>query len=227
MHELARVAAKVATLQSACVRYARFTMSSASPKRSTKDLSRAVAFLALERVQQSSDDTRMAFLIGKGFTKDEIVEATRQAENVRRSTSSTSNDGHQTFGGATALAVPLTTIGHVTEPGAKFSTRVMLGGGSISFVSLASGPDDGIITPQAQLNTLLARFNTLLASAPSPRDKADVAVIYLSVKGLARCEEEVHKALDCWVDAHAPPMRFLVEQTGKRNMVNLMAVVRG
>jgi|EP00624_Nannochloropsis_granulata_P004503 ElaB/YqjD/DUF883 family membrane-anchored ribosome-binding protein len=205
-------------------------MSNASPKRSIKDLSRAVAFLALERVQQSSDDTKTAFLAGKGFTQNEIVEAKRQAEDVlrrKRSTGSTSSDGYQTFGGVTASADPLTTIGHVTELGVKASTRVMLGGGSISFVSLASGPDDGITTPQAQVKSLLARLETMLASTPSPRDKADVAVIYLSVKGLERCEEEVHEALDCWVDALAPPTRFVIEQTGKRNMVQLMAVVRG
>jgi hypothetical protein len=212
---------------------------------STKDLSRAVAFLTLERVQQTSDEAKTAFLAGKGFTNDEIVEAKRQAEELlqkKRSTGSTSNSGHQTFGGA-AAASSTTTIAHVvTVPGAKASTRVTLGGGGITFVSLASGPDDGITTPQAQVKLLLVRLESTLASTSSPagagagaaaastpsaRSKADVAVIYLSVQGLEKYEDEIHETLDGWVDAQAPPTRFVIEQTGKRNMAQLMAVVRG
>jgi len=223
-------------------------MSTASPPPAgTKDLSRAVAFLTLERVQQTSDDAKTAFLAGKGFTNDEIAEAKRQAEEVlqkKHSTGSKSSGG-QTFGGA-AAAAPSTTIAHVvTEPGAKASTRVTLGGGSITFVSLASGPDDGITTPQAHVKTLLERLESTLAGAaattpaaggtgaagvavPGARGKADIAVIYISVQGLEKYEEEIHEALDGWVDAQAPPTRFLIEQqTGKRNAAQLMAVVRG
>ena len=195
-----------------------------------KDLSRAVAFLTLERVQQTADEAKTAFLAGKGFTLEEIQEAKRQAAEVllkRAAVGSTST--HSTFGaGSSTATVSSSTISHVLdEAGTKASTRVTLGGGSLSFVSLASGPDDGIRPPDALIKDLLSRLDHTLSAGTPARGKADVAVLYLTVKGLAKYEEEVHHALDAWVDPQAPPVRFLVEETGARNAAQLMTVVRG
>lgn len=202
----------------------------------TKDLSRAVAFLTLERVQQTADEAKTAFLAGKGFTADEITEAKRQAEEVlrqKRSSSASAGSTHQTFGGGgapAAAAAAGSTIRHVLdEPGTKASTRGTLGGGGLSFVSLASGPSDGIrpYGVDALVKDLLARLDTTLAAGAPARGKADVAVLYLTVKGLGKYEEEIHQVLDGWVDPQAPPVRFLVEEAGARNGAQLMAVVRG
>ena len=199
-------------------------------------MARAVAFLTLDRVQSTPEEARTAFLAGKGFTADEITEAKRQAAEVlKKRATSPSPSSSSTFGGAAAVAAPTpTTIKHILAnaaaageggEGKAFSKVVTLGGGSLSFVSLQSPADDGITTPDSLVRGLLSKLEETLQG--SSRGKGDVAVLFFGVKNLVGYEEEIHGVLDEWVDAQAPPTRFLVEEAGKRHGAQLMAVVRG
>ncbi|TFJ86459.1 hypothetical protein NSK_002116 [Nannochloropsis salina CCMP1776] len=205
-----------------------------------KDLSRAVAFLTLERVQGTSDKLKTDFLLGKGFTADEIADAMLQARDViekRNKSAARMNSvgGNQTFGAA--APTPMSSIAHVLpEPNAKASSLVTLRGGALSFVALGSKAYDGSTSPSFIVENLLKDLErTLVAPVPADggrrdiaRDKADVAVICLSVYGLQDCENDIHAILDKWVDPQAPPARFVVSApTEKRHAAQLLAIVRG